>query len=191
MKQSEAAELVAVLSAAFTRPLMTEKTMQVYESMIVDLDHEPAKKAVARLVATSKWLPSIAEIRAASVETQQGARRLGMEAWGDVLQAIQRVGFIPRFHPDHEDPLPPRPRFADPIVGDCVRIMGGWMAFQDLKDEMSVRSKFCDLYDGLAERGRRDLVAGEALALPAPTGGASRRLHAVPGFAAIGSGGKR
>ena len=191
MKESEAAELVAVLSAAFMRPPMNEKTMQIYEAMLLDLEHDAAKRAVARLISTSKWLPTIAEIRTVATEAEHGARRLGMEAWGDVLQAIQQVGFITTLGPTPEQDKLPRPNFEDRLVAQCVQIMGGWMSFQDLSDEMSIRSKFCGLYDGLAERERQNLVAGPALALPAPQGGQARQLQAVPGFAAIGSGGKR
>jgi hypothetical protein len=190
MIESEVAELVVMLSAAFPRPPMTQATCQLYEAMLKDLDRAAAHKACARLIATAKWLPTIAEIRAAAVEVEHGRRRLGMEAWGDVLEAIERVGFIPRFHPDHAEPIPPRPRFKDPVVVECVRDMGGWMSFHNMENETATRARFCDHYDKLAEGARREQVAGAALQLPTPSGASARQLRSVPGLAAIGRGGK-
>lgn len=171
MKESEVCELVAVLSAAFVRPPMTERTCQVYERMLLDLDRETAHRAVARLVNTSKWLPTIAEIRAASVELNLGARRAGAEAWGDVSEAVRKFG---RYQ---------EPSFSDPLVAECVRSFG-WLSICDSTNDIADRARFIELYDQLAERGRRDQVAGNALALPVKT--ATKALQSVPGVAQIG-----
>ena len=171
MTGADVAELVAIMSAAFTRPPMTERTCQVYERMLVDLDREAAHRAVARLVNTSKWLPTIAEIRAAAVELQVGARRAGAEAWGDVVETIRRSG---RYR---------TPEFTDPLVAECVRSLG-WLSLCDSTNDTADRARFIELYDSLAERTRRDLVAGESLALPPPRQPSA--LKAVPGAALIG-----
>lgn len=179
MKRSEVAELVAIMAAAFIRPPMTEKTCQVYETMLADLEHGAAKRAVMRLVNTSKWLPTIAEIRAAAVELEHGARRSGAEAWGDVTTAIRKIG---RYG---------NPAFEDPLVAQCVRSFG-WETLCDSTNDTADRARFIEAFDALAERSRRDLVAGAALALPSPNGAKQleekpkRSLQAVPGFSDIG-----
>lgn len=155
MKESEVTELVAVLVAAFPRPPIAEKTVAIYEQMLRDLAVEVAHRAVARLVATSKWLPTIAEIRAAAVEAQLGARRAGAEAWGDVNDAVRRVG---RYG---------TPKFADPLVAEAVRSLG-WLAICDSTNDVADRARFIELYDSLAVRARGDQVAGATLALPKP-----------------------
>lgn len=174
MTPADVAELVAILAGAFPRPPMTERTMMVYERMLADLEVEAANRAVARLISTAKWLPTIAEIRAAAVEIARGARRAGAEAWGDVTEAIRRVG---RYNPC--------PNFDDPIVAECVRSFG-WLSLCDSTNDIADRARFIELYDQLAERGRRDEVAGAALALPNPKH--IRQLKDVPGFALIGKG---
>lgn len=65
MKHSEAAELVLMMLAAFPNAKATEATNQVYEKMLVDIDVTVARRAVHKLIATSKWFPSVAEIREA------------------------------------------------------------------------------------------------------------------------------
>jgi len=155
MKPSEVSELVAILVSAFPRPPITPQTSQVYESILADLNGEVARKAVARLIATTKWLPTIAEIRAACVETEKGARRAGGEAWGDVGDAVRRFG---RYG---------SPEFSDPITADCVRQMG-WLSLCDSTNDTADRARFIELYDELAKRARADEVAGPALTLPAP-----------------------
>ncbi len=157
MKQSEVADLVAVIAAAFPNQRPTERTCQVYESLLVDLDFATTQRAVARLLATSKFMPTIAEIRAAVVEVQHGARRLGGEAWGDVNEAVRRVG------------RNGVPEFSDPITAECVRQLG-WLSLCNSTNDVADRARFVELYDGLATRRRADEVAGASLALPSPAG---------------------
>jgi hypothetical protein len=115
-------------------------------------------------MATSKFLPTIAEIRAAAVEMAHGARRLGGEAWGDVGSEIRRVGAYGE------------PQFTDPVAAECVRLMG-WRNLCLGTNDAADRARFVELYDGLAVRARADQVAGEALALPKPQ---SQPVRALP-----------
>lgn len=165
MSPADAAELVAILTAAFPNNRITERTAQVYENMLADLDREAAHKAVSRLICTQKWMPTVAEIRTAAVECEHGARRLGSEAWGDVNMAVRRFG---RYE---------SPEFDDPLVSECVRQLG-WLSICNSDNEVSLRARFIELYEGLATRARTNLVAGKSLALPEPKS-SGRRLQSV------------
>lgn len=176
MTRAEAAKLVAILMAAFPHGAITEKTSEVYETLLADLDFETAKKACARLIATSRFLPSIAEIRAAATELEHGPRRLGSEAWGDVVEAIHRVGSY-RI-----------PRFDDPCVAEVVKRLG-WrnLALEGTNDSAD-RARFVELYDQLQARAQLDVVSGQALppprsyvALPPPTAKPSAAFRALLG----------
>lgn len=172
MTPNESAKLVAMVLGAFPRgipqnPELARKTAEVYKRMILDLDYEVAEQAVARLITTSKFLPTIAEIRAAAVDMTQGAKRQGGEAWGDVNMEIRRVG---RYD---------LPEFNDPLTAEAVNQLG-WLSLCDSTNDVADRARFIELYDGLAERGRRDEVAGKALALPAPKSRQRQQLQAVP-----------
>lgn len=166
MTKSEVAELVAVLSASYPAAPMSERTTMAYESMLADLECAAANAAVARLVQTSKWLPTIAEIRAAAYELAAGPRRLAGEAWGDVLSEIRRTGSYGV------------PRFVDARTAECVRLMG-WRNLCLSENDAADRARFAELYDGLTERAMREGQVSSALALPAPRGNPIRSLIGV------------
>jgi hypothetical protein len=173
VKPIEAAKLVAMLSAAYRDAPISEQTSEVYEAMLADLDFAAGQQAVQRLICSSKWLPTVAEIRAAAADVKHGPVRAGGEAWGDLVEAIRRVGSYR-----------PAPTFADPLVTECVKAMG-WRELCLGSNDAADRAKFVALYDSLAGRERAGIVAGAlpeaprgfalppvaTLALPSPTGG--------------------
>lgn len=61
MRQSQAFALVALLEAAYGE--FPEARRQVYVEHLGDLDFDLAHESVRSLVGTSKWLPTVAEIR--------------------------------------------------------------------------------------------------------------------------------
>lgn len=74
MKKSEAAELVMMILAAYPNAKTSSSTSQVYETMLADLDPKTARQAVTALIATSKFVPTIAEIREACAAIVQAKR---------------------------------------------------------------------------------------------------------------------
>lgn len=162
MTRSEAAKLVAVLLAAFPSAKSTAGTSEVYERMLADLDYPTANAAVERLIATCKFMPSIAEIRGACMDLSHGDQRAGGEAWGECLKAISRFGIYRAPGKDFS--------FQDPLVARCVAALG-WEALCNSENQAADRARFIELYDKLAVGARRDLNAG---ALPA-----AERLKAI------------
>lgn len=174
MQAVDVTRLVAMLAAAYRDTKLTRETCEVYETMLLDLDFEVAKQAIARLIATAKWFPTIAEIRTAATDIQRGPVRKGGEAFGDVLAEVRRTGAYGA------------PSFEDPVVTECVRLVG-WLTLCRGDNEAADRARFIDLYDGLAARGRTDAVAGRALpapvsglGLPSPVGRLMNALPAAP-----------
>ena len=94
MKQSESAKIVALLMAALPKAKVGENTSAAYEALLADLGAEECMQAVRALIAT--WdnpyaLPTIGQIRKAV--TGVGVQgRTGELAWGDVLDAVHKVG---------------------------------------------------------------------------------------------------
>ncbi len=162
MTPVEAAKAVAILQAAFPGARWTEPTALLYEQLLADLEFELAHSAITRLVCTTKFLPTIAEIREAAADIVLGPCRHPIDAWGDVVVALewaQRSG------------ISTRPKFNDPIVDECVKALG----WRDLSNEAADRSRFADLYShlqraqrviDLAEPGRLRPGASEAPRLP-------------------------
>lgn len=166
MTEADVAELFALIAGAFPNSRVTAATGTIYRRMLVDLDREKAHAAVCRLLATAKFMPTIAEIRGAAVDLELGARRAGAEAWGDVGMAVRRFG-------RYQDP-----EFTDPLVAECVRSFG-WHSLCDSTNDVADRARFVELYDQLSARQRADQVAGERLALPAPSNAPAGRLRDV------------
>lgn len=157
MKPSEAAKVVGLLQAGFPAARMTEATVLLYERLLVDLDFELASATVERLICTSKFCPTVAEIRDAAADLALGPSRSGVEAWGDVGMAIRRVGSYGT------------PTFEDPLVAECVRIMGWRNLCLGEAPEHTDRARFCELYADLQRKQRVADVSVPGRLMPART----------------------
>lgn len=158
VKRSESAELVMLLLGAYPQAKTTDSTSKIYETMLSDLDATLAKAAVQKLIASSKWMPTVAEIRAAATELERGPVRSGADAWLDVLTQIRFEGYCGD------------PKFEDAIVASLVE-RWGWRNLC-FGDGVSDRARFIEAYDSLARQARDRDVSG--LTLPAAP--SSKRL---------------
>jgi|SRR6185503_11747298 len=155
MKKSEVAEIVALLLEAFPNAKLGERTREVYEQMLADLDADRTRRAVTRLIGTCRFLPTVAEIREAATDLRLGARRTGAEGWQDAILEVRRVGWCGR------------PRFQDPIVAQCIQMWGSWQSFcASPEDDPGGRARFIELYETLAKRDRSDEQTGVPLPEP-------------------------
>lgn len=136
-----------------------QRTLRVYAEMLLDLDRDAVRKAVQRLIGTAKWLPTVAEIRAAATELVQGPMRSGAEAYDELTRAVRRHG---RCYGGE-----PAPEFADPLISRCLGVWGSW---NDLcnspSDDPGGRARFIELYGELAKRERDAVSSG--IPLPEP-----------------------
>jgi hypothetical protein len=95
-----------------------------------------------------KFLPSPAELR--EIASSGGkSQRSGMDAWGDVIRAVGRVG---RYR---------EPRFADPAVTRAVAAIG-WREICDSENHEATRAHFARAYDSVAAESRRAGQIGES-----------------------------
>jgi hypothetical protein len=150
MQRSECSKLVALLAAAYRDAAISDTTADVYETLLADLSYQSGQAAIHRLICTSKWLPTVAEIRQTAADIERGPVRRGAEAYADVIAEIRRTGQYGV------------PRFTDPIVTECVTLMT-WRGLCLGDNEAADRARFIELYDSLAARQRVDIVAGRQL----------------------------
>lgn len=155
MTKLEASQLVAVLFGSYANAHLDRTHVDAYVSGILDLNAQPAAEAVTRLRRTSRFLPSIAEIREACAAQTHGAARTGEEAYAELTAAVRRHG---------RDYGQGAAKFRDPLIAKCLGVWGSW---NDLcsspTDDPGGRARFVELYDELASRQRQDLAAGGAL----------------------------
>lgn len=147
MKKSEAAELVASLMAAYPAAQTNNATSRVYESMLADLDCRAANAAVAALIQTRQFMPTVADIRATVLELQNGGVAPGGEAWGMVLAAVRRWGAYRTPGTDFQ--------FDDEITAKCVKSLG-WSEICGSENQQADRARFIELYDKLAAHAHRE-----------------------------------
>jgi hypothetical protein len=136
--RKEATQIVAMLQGAFPQRQLPDSTIEVYAMALADLDFELARAAVMRLVQTSRFLPTIAEIREAAVRDRVSLPT-PEEAWGIVRRAIGQHGSyrVPVFDCDE--------------IHDAVRDIG-WKEICLSEQPASTRARFIDAYKSRVER---------------------------------------
>lgn len=74
MTGDEAGELLKLLCAAWPSAPFPEPTAKLYAVNLMGMELEPAARAVRALIASSRFLPSIAELRAAYAAEAESVR---------------------------------------------------------------------------------------------------------------------
>lgn len=144
MNKQEILKAVAPLQLAFKGNL-DDARMRLYVEMLSDIPPQILEAAVKKLIMTNKFLPSIAEIR----ETAYGIKDTisgtaapdESEAWGEVVKAIQSVGYYGK------------PKFSHEAITAAVNNIG----WQDICTTPSdgtntLRSQFRRAYQLAAQR---------------------------------------
>ncbi len=138
---------IAVMAALFDK--FTEEKVVLYNRMLSDIPPVLVDKAIQSLARTSKFPPTVAEIREKAEEIYRIAGNEPIpdagEAWGEVLQAISHQGSYRT------------PKFDDPITTETVRRMG-WQELCRRRVEMSSvdRAQFMKMYDDIARRQKSE-----------------------------------
>jgi hypothetical protein len=186
MNDIEAQRVVTMLVSAFPSALarlsdeQLRDTMKIYREMIKDVEADLAAQAVRGLIATSRFMPTIAEVREACMIAKYGRRRPGGDAWGDVVKALKRYGYTRSPGRDFS--------FDDQLVARAVGALG-WAELCKSDNSVADRARFIELYDQLANNVRSDAqvssgVTSRELGSGAPRlerGASLRELLPAPG----------
>lgn len=105
MNKQDILKAVAPLQLAYNASL-DDARLRLYVEMLSDIPPSILETAVKKLIMTNKFLPSIAEIR----EVAYGIKGIisgtaapdESEAWGEVIKAIQSVGYYRKPTFSHE-----------------------------------------------------------------------------------------
>ncbi|MBT8453904.1 MAG: hypothetical protein KJO40_18225 [Deltaproteobacteria bacterium] len=160
MKQSESRAVLAALKAAYPRQPISDTTLKVYERLLADLEGTTVVEAMRNHIKTSRFFPSVAEIRTLSlaINDVQPAEL----AWADVLQEVRRVGIYGT------------PTFSNPITGEAVGAVG-WRAICNSEFIASERRCFLDAYEVVRARHQHAMLIDGVACTPALEGPAERR----------------
>lgn len=94
MTKQEFGSIVSVIRGVYRdKTFLTDKEVkELWFELLKDIPYEQAKSAVMKHAMTSKWTPTIAEIREQVVEIQADATDWG-DGWKEVLMAIRKHGY--------------------------------------------------------------------------------------------------
>jgi hypothetical protein len=156
MGRAESAQAVALLAATYPGAKFEQQgRADVWIRMLEDLPGDALKAAVTKLICTSTFCPSIAELRTAAtaVTSPESSELTAGEAWGEVLSEIGRVGWCGA------------PRFSSPLIERAVQCTANWrdLCATDLDQMPTHRARFQSSFDGLQRQAHEQRVLPEAL----------------------------
>lgn len=166
-------ECLQLLVAAYPRQELPNKTIDVYEAGLSDIDPSLLKAAVLQCISGSKWFPTIAELRqaAASLIGRANGEMLPGEAWEHVTRKF-RQGYGHNRVPDFSD---------QPLVAKTLQAIGGWHYLCLSENVIADRARFLQIYEAYQQRQADDAmmlpVVNEFVAhLQAGNGGVSPKV---------------
>lgn len=140
MDKSEFMKMVVVIRSVYQKPdfLKDEASASVWYAMLQDLTYEQTIAAVQKHAMTSKWPPSIAELREQVVDIQADKVDWSM-GWQEVLTAVRRFGYV-----NEKDAL----ESMSPLTRQTVKRLGWKQICQSELDElMAIRANFRMIYE--------------------------------------------
>lgn len=148
MTVKEFATISMAIKAAYPHAnlMPDDKSKDVWYTMLSDIDYTVCTAAIKEIISNNTFAPSIAEIRAKCTSyTQLPIMDYG-EAWGAVLKAIRKYGYM-----EETAAL----ESLDSITRQCVVRLG----FQNIchdEDEAAMRANFRMIYEQEANRKRQN-----------------------------------
>jgi hypothetical protein len=95
MNRREIINLLGIATANF--PNLQQKEMKptaiLWEKALSDIPYDVAEKALIKVLSTSKFFPTVADIRESIADITQPRTLDAMEAWGLIGQAIRKFGY--------------------------------------------------------------------------------------------------
>jgi hypothetical protein len=137
--------VLQLLIEAYPNANLADKTIPLYARLLADFPEQLLEAACLQHIATSRFFPTVAELREVALSLYQQAEGSThpepMEAWGLVQREIGRTG---RYR---------NPQFADPVVARAVERFG-WIRLCDQPIETIgvACAQFRELYESLLRR---------------------------------------
>ena len=138
MTESEIAQLIAVMQAAWPERNWKGPALMVYQIGLDDIPYEAANAAVGMLIKRSTFCPSPAEIRQVATESLAADIPTVDQALGELQEALIRYW-------PHQTPA-----FSHPLIANAVRAIG-WRQISESERPGVERAHFRDVYTSMRE----------------------------------------
>lgn len=157
MTKEQCDDILVMLKACYPnfKLELNSKESKFWVASLIDLDFEKAFIAAQQLTKTSKWPPSIAEIREAYASLLLPDLVDAEQAWGIVVQAINKHGGI--YSTDAAMNELPRQ------VQEAVKWIGGIKAISQADKPDVLRGQFTKAMDAVNKRITKELALGPKL----------------------------
>ncbi len=152
MNREDTRRLLAFLAGAYPASKIRAETVDAYAVCLADLATQEVQQATIGLIQTSRFLPTIAEIRARITQTKLAAP-LPDEAYANAQHAAE--------HPEARHEL-------HPLTYQAVGDVGGWWPIRRGDNASVLRGQFVRAYKARLERHADDVSTGQAQPLTAP-----------------------
>lgn len=154
MTREEFLKGILFLTTAYSKDL-TQEQVGVWYSFFETDNFETFRKAVKTVCATSKFFPSIAEIKSAMAESDLN-RLSSDQAWNNVQYAISRYGYY---------------RSAEAMASltaeeqATVKSLGGFQRLCQQENDEWLRKDFCKIYDDMKGRDLIKYATGDLISI--------------------------
>lgn len=143
-------EVLGVLMAAYpgwgeNNPKI-DATLEVYLFSLSDIDAGLLRAAALQHIGSSKWFPTVSELRESALSIVTHGDESPEEAWGEVKRAIRLYGSYRE------------PQFINAKIAQTVKIMG-WLNLCMSENEVADRAHFFKVYASLKDREKFDTIA--------------------------------
>jgi len=140
--QAEIFSILTALAAAHPKFELRKATVAIYTELLADLDASVLKAVTLQCAMTSRFFPTIAEIRDAALAISRPAVPSAYEAWAAVQVELRNVR---RYALDYEPDL-------DPLTLRAVECVGGLADLRHTSSRVADRARFIEAYQVLAAR---------------------------------------
>jgi len=116
MTKVELCRILAALDTNYRVTPMAKEQIKTWYECLKDLDYKIAESGVQKILFTSKFYPTIAEIRNTCLELVRGHKKTGLEAWGIFKQYINLYSTSEDYQ---------KLKQGHPDIYDMVKAVGG------------------------------------------------------------------
>ena len=148
MTKAEVTKLLTIIAAMYPRFEISTLKVELWLDMIGDIPFKEAQMAVKKVMMTSEFPPTVAEIRKAATDitTNKGDVLDAGKAWGEVMLAIRKYG---SWSPEEAYSI------MSPATAKIVKQIG-WQEICSSEVIEVVRGQFMKMFDSYKVREQQD-----------------------------------
>lgn len=154
IKKSEVSKLLTIMADMYPKFEVSDLKVALWYDMIGDLSYEVAQTALKKVMLTSHYPPTVADIRKAAAEIIQSDKDImdAGKAWGEVQNAISKWGFY-------------EPEKALDMLSPLTRKVAEQISWREIccsENIGVVRGQFMKMYNTLESREKEAMMLPES-----------------------------